>query len=60
MTFEDGSSSHTLVRVPYNELEAWENNHDAVGRTTGRDTTGHDSNVHGVVVETKNEKSAVV
>jgi hypothetical protein len=43
--FEDGSSSHALVKVPNSELEEWDKTHDAHGRLL----------VQGVVVNTKTE-----
>lgn len=32
LIFADGSSSHALVKVPYSELERWDEKHDAHGR----------------------------
>lgn len=32
LNFEDGSSSHALVKVPNSELERWDQEHDAHGR----------------------------
>ena len=45
MTFEDGSSSNNLVKVPNQRLEEWDNEHDAAGKSL----------VHGVVVNPKHE-----
>lgn len=32
LELDDGAQSHTLIKVPVNELERWEETHDAVGR----------------------------
>ena len=33
LVFEDGANSHKLIKVPVEELAAWDAHHDHVGRT---------------------------
>lgn len=35
----DGSASHALVKVPYSELERWDEKHDAHGRLLADNTS---------------------
>lgn len=32
LELDDGAQSHTLIKVPVNELAQWEETHDSVGR----------------------------
>ena len=38
MQFEDGSSSHRLVKVPNTQLEKWDSEHDEAGRSVSQST----------------------
>lgn len=58
LVLDNGAQSHTLVKVPVQDLAEWDETHDAAGRPTGevvQETVG----VHKVATPEKSENSSV-